>query len=53
MRKEADLLVKVELELIILQLNEEEYFEGEVIEFSEVEGITVSFMGMLEGRIHP
>jgi DNA-directed RNA polymerase subunit E'/Rpb7 len=45
--------VKLQLEIIVVKLNEDEYFEGEVIEFNETEGVTVSFMGILEGRIHP
>lgn len=53
LRKEAELLVKLQLELVVVKLSENEYFEGEVIEFSEEGGIIASFMGILEGRIAP
>lgn len=47
MRKEADLLAKLQLEIVVIKLEENEYFEGEVIELAEKEGVTVSFMGIL------
>jgi DNA-directed RNA polymerase subunit E'/Rpb7 len=53
LRKEADLLVKLQLEMVVVKLDENEYFEGEVVELSETEGVTVAFMGILEGRILP
>jgi DNA-directed RNA polymerase subunit E'/Rpb7 len=53
LRKEAELLVKVLLEIIVIKLIPNEYFEGEVTEFDEKEGLVVNFLGVLEGRIQP
>lgn len=47
LRKEADLLVKVAVEIVVIKLNNNEYFEGEILEFDESKGIVISFMGIL------
>lgn len=47
------MLVKVAVEIVVIKLNANEYFEGDVVDFDEARGIIVSFMGILEGRISP
>jgi DNA-directed RNA polymerase subunit E'/Rpb7 len=53
LRKDAEMLVRLVLELLVVKLMPEEYFEGEVVEFDEKNGVVVSFLGILEGRIPP
>lgn len=54
LRKEADLLLKLSIEIVVIKLTQGEYHEGTILEIDEQRGITISFMGgLLEGCVHP
>lgn len=53
LRKDAEILVILEVELLLVKFVEDEYFEGTVTECDQ-SGIIISFMnGLLEGKILP